>query len=109
MAKERTSFVCEACGQGFSKWQGQCTECSAWNTLVPGQRHDVAQAPSAAAEARAGRMASLAPSSSLQALSEIAFEDIERQPTGIDEFDRVLGGGLVPGAVVLLGGRPGHW
>jgi len=107
MAKDRLSFVCEACGQGYSKWQGQCTECSAWNTLAPGQRHDLTEAPTAAAGARAGRMASLAPASSLQALSDIAFEDMERQPTGIDEFDRVLGGGLVPGAVVLLGGDPG--
>ena len=94
MAKDRLSFVCEACGQGYGKWQGQCTECSAWNTLAPGQRHDLTTAPTAAAGARAGRMASmasLAPASSLQALSDIAFEDMERQPTGIDEFDRVLG------------------
>jgi DNA repair protein RadA/Sms len=108
MAKDRTSFVCEACGQGYSKWQGQCTDCGAWNTLVPGQRHDLAAvAPSSAAGARAGRMASLAPASSLQSLSDIAFEETERQPTGIEEFDRVLGGGLVPGAVILLGGDPG--
>ncbi len=98
MAKPKLGFVCNSCGQGHARWQGQCDGCGAWNTLEGGRLQEV----SAHSVAR-----SLAPSSRLQPLSDVAAEQLVRWSTGIDEFDRVLGGGLVPGAVVLLGGDPG--
>jgi DNA repair protein RadA/Sms len=91
MAKARTAYVCSDCGAHSVKWAGQCPECLAWNTLT--------QARIAPARAVAG--ASAAP------LAELPTDLTLRHATGFDEFDRVLGGGLVPGAVVLLGGDPG--
>jgi DNA repair protein RadA/Sms len=93
----RPQFVCSACGGASAKWQGQCPHCEAWNTLV--------EAP---AEPSAGRRArALAPPSEALALAEVRATEFERLSTGIDEFDRVLGGGLVEGGVVLIGGDPG--
>lgn len=97
MAKAKTVYTCTECGGQVSKWQGQCPSCSAWNTLV----ETIAEAPSI------NRYAALAQTSGLQKLSEVEASDVERHPTGIAEFDRVLGGGLVPGGVVLIGGDPG--
>ena len=82
------------------KWQGKCPHCNAWNTL---EETVESSAPSAAAH----RYAPLASSSPVRSLSEIEARETPRQPTGLDEFDRVLGGGLVAGAVVLIGGDPG--
>jgi DNA repair protein RadA/Sms len=96
MAKAKTIYSCTECGGQTLKWQGQCPHCSAWNTLV----ETVAEKP-------ASRFQSVAESSKLQNLSQIEARDEERRPTGIAELDRVLGGGLVRGAVVLLGGDPG--
>ncbi|QDF97186.1 DNA repair protein RadA [Azoarcus sp. DD4] len=99
MAKARTVFVCTECGGQALRWQGQCPQCSAWNTLV----ESVAEQGGAS-----GRFAALAGNTSrLQALSELQPREEPRTPTGIDEFDRVLGGGLVAGGVVLIGGDPG--
>lgn len=93
MAKAREAYVCETCGAHSVKWAGQCPECNAWNTLA---------ATTIAATARPSAKAPKA--TTLQQLPD----DIEhRYTTGLLEFDRVLGGGLVPGAVVLLGGDPG--
>ncbi len=97
MAKAKTVHTCTECGGQTPKWQGQCPACGAWNTLV----ETITEA------APASRFASLAQGSGLQRLSEVEAAEVPRHPTGIAEFDRVLGGGLVPGGVVLIGGDPG--
>jgi DNA repair protein RadA/Sms len=98
MAKAKTVYTCTECGGQTPKWQGQCPHCNAWNTLV----ETVAETPSTS------RFAALAPQSTgLQKLAEVEAAEVLRHPTGIAEFDRVLGGGLVPGGVVLIGGDPG--
>jgi DNA repair protein RadA/Sms len=97
MAKPKTAHSCTECGGESPKWQGQCPHCGAWNTLVEAV---AAPAPS--------RFRNLAGSrSEVRALGSVDARDTPRFPTGIDEFDRVLGGGLVPGGVILLGGDPG--
>ena len=97
MAKVKTIYVCQACGGTSAKWQGQCPTCQAWNTL----EESIAETPNAP------RFQGLAQSIPRQKLATIQAEDLPRLATGITEFDRVLGGGLVPGGVVLLGGDPG--
>ncbi|MBK7645839.1 MAG: DNA repair protein RadA [Betaproteobacteria bacterium] len=98
MAKIKTIYSCTECGATSPKWQGQCPGCNDWNTLV----ETVAEkAPTNS------RFESLAPAAKLQNLSEIEAREVERIATGIGEFDRALGGGLVNGAVVLIGGDPG--
>lgn len=101
VAKAKSSYSCSACGALSPKWAGQCGECGAWNTLV-----EVA----AAAPAKQGRYAGYAGTSAgvqVQTLADVIPDDVHRTTTGIGEFDRVLGGGLVPGSVVLIGGDPG--
>ena len=97
MAKAKSIYSCTECGASSPKWQGQCPGCGEWNTLVE----------SVAEKATGHRFESLAPTARLQTLSEIEARETERIPTGIGEFDRALGGGLVPGGVVLIGGDPG--
>jgi DNA repair protein RadA/Sms len=97
MAKQKSVYTCTECGGQVPKWQGQCPHCMAWNTLV----ETIAEA------APANRYSALATTSQLQRLSEVEAAETPRQTTGIAEFDRVLGGGLVPGGVVLIGGDPG--
>lgn len=98
MAKDKSIYTCNECGASSPKWLGKCPGCGAWNTLVE-----------VAAEAGAGknRFQSLARSQPVATLSEIEASDVERTPTGLDELDRVLGGGIVEGGVVLIGGDPG--
>ncbi|MDX1609082.1 MAG: DNA repair protein RadA [Halofilum sp. (in: g-proteobacteria)] len=97
MAKRaRVVYRCEACGGESPKWAGQCPDCGAWNTLV-----EAAPVAAATGSARRGD----APRT--WRLSEVQVDAESRRPTGIDEFDRVLGGGLVNGSVTLLGGDPG--
>jgi len=98
MAKEKTVYTCRECGGTNPKWLGKCPHCNSWNTLEetlessgPGRN----------------RFQSLAKSQPVATLSEIEARDVERTPTGIEELDRVLGGGIVPGGVVLIGGDPG--
>jgi DNA repair protein RadA/Sms len=97
VAKAKTAYACTECGGQSSKWQGQCPHCGAWNTLV-----ETVIAPAAvrfqAVSGTAGEVRSLA---GVEARAE------PHGPTGLEEFDRVLGGGLVPGGVILLGGDPG--
>ena len=97
MAKARTAYACTECGAQASKWQGQCPQCNAWNTLV----ETIAAKPATRFQAMAGNASEVRPLSSV----EVAHNP--RWATGIEEFDRVLGGGLVAGGVVLLGGDPG--
>jgi DNA repair protein RadA/Sms len=97
MAKAKTQYTCTECGASEPKWQGQCPSCQSWNTLVE-------TVPEAATQSR---FASLAPTAQLQKLADVEAQDVSRQATGIAEFDRVLGGGLVAGGVVLIGGDPG--
>jgi len=100
MAKAKTSYVCSDCGAQSLRWQGQCPQCKAWNTLV-----ETVVEPTSAGTSR---FAALAGSTSqLKSLAELEPREEPRIPTGIDEFDRVLGGGLVTGGVVLIGGDPG--
>jgi len=99
MAKAKTVYVCTECGGQALKWQGQCPHCQAWNTLVESVADN---APPAA-----NRFSLIAETGKLQKLSEVEAREESRVPSGIAEFDRVLGGGLVPGAVILIGGDPG--
>jgi DNA repair protein RadA/Sms len=92
----KSVFTCSTCGSTAAKWHGQCPSCSDWNTLV----EEVAAAPTARGRAKA------APGRAVP-LREVRAEEIARLQTGIGELDRVLGGGIVPGSVVLLGGSPG--
>jgi DNA repair protein RadA/Sms len=103
MAKDKTVYICSECGGSSLKWQGQCPHCSAWNTLVESS----ASAQVSAAGGGKNRYSSLAQASPVQALHTIDTVAIERTSTGISELDRVLGGGLVAGGVVLIGGDPG--
>ncbi|MBV2180369.1 MAG: DNA repair protein RadA [Castellaniella sp.] len=98
MAKARTLFLCTDCGGTSAKWEGRCPHCGAWNTL---------QETRESATAAPHRFAPLAAATSVRRLAEIEAREQVRNPTGIEEFDRVLGGGLVAGAVVLIGGDPG--
>ena len=97
MAKARTVHACTECGGASPKWQGQCPHCGAWNTLVESV---AAPAPTRFQSVAGGR-------SPVRPLSSIVARESPRVPSGLDEFDRVLGGGLVPGGVILLGGDPG--
>jgi len=100
MAKSKTSYACQKCGAVFPKWGGQCGDCGEWNCLV--EQLDVSDAP------KSGRFAGYAGSETqLQKLSEVKHSKTARIATSLSELDRVLGGGLVAGSVVLLGGDPG--
>jgi DNA repair protein RadA/Sms len=91
--------MCTECGGQSPKWQGQCAHCQAWNTLV--------ESVNEAASASGNRFGLIAEAGKLQRLSEVEAREEARIPSGVAEFDRVLGGGLVPGGVVLIGGDPG--
>ena len=100
MAKEKSIYSCNECGGTSAKWLGKCPHCNAWNTLV----ETVAQPAPGTAK---NRFASLAPAAAVMTLADIEATDVARTPTGQDELDRVLGGGIVDGGVVLIGGDPG--
>jgi DNA repair protein RadA/Sms len=101
MSKPRIVFVCQSCGGQAQKWMGRCPECGEWNTLV-----EERESTSPAGEAAAARYG-LAASGTARLYADIDTLTAERLTTGLDELDRVLGGGLVPGSLVLLGGEPG--
>ncbi len=100
MAKTRTQYVCQQCGRKSAREMGRCPQCGAWNSMV----EEVVLAPSAASRKVASGQSGL---SSPRRLSEISGDVEERLPLSIEEFARVLGGGVVPGSVVLIGGDPG--
>jgi len=97
MAKAKTTYACTECGGQSPKWQGQCPQCGVWNTLV----ETIAAKPATRFQALIGS------ASEVRSLSSVDTVANPRSPTGIEEFDRVLGGGLVAGGVILLGGDPG--
>jgi DNA repair protein RadA/Sms len=97
MAKARAQYVCAECGGTTIKWQGQCPHCNAWNSLSESR----VEPPSE------HRYAALAPTAPVQSLGAVQAREMPRVPSGVDEFDRVLGGGFVEGGVVLIGGDPG--
>jgi DNA repair protein RadA/Sms len=99
MARPTSRYVCQVCAESFLRWEGQCRACGAWNTLV----ETLVREPSHARLAAAGSDAAAAPTP----LRGLAEPELVRRTTGIGELDRVLGGGLVPGSLVLLGGEPG--
>lgn len=98
MAKAKTRYVCTNCGQSFPKWQGQCSGCNEWNTLEMEVEQPAAK-----------RMPVITSGSTsvIQTLDEVDAEYSKRWPTGIDVFDELIGGGLVPGGITLIGGEPG--
>jgi DNA repair protein RadA/Sms len=96
MVKAKSTYSCSKCGGQTLKWQGQCPHCQAWNTLVE-----------VVAEKAVPRFIPISESGRVQNLNEVEAGEEPRASTGIAEFDRVLGGGLVHGAVILLGGDPG--
>jgi DNA repair protein RadA/Sms len=100
MAKQKTNYTCTECGGVQNKWAGQCPSCQQWNTLVETVVEDVGNRFS-------NKYQGIAQTAPVLKLAEIDAEDVPRFGTGIEEFDRVLGGGLVPGGVVLIGGDPG--
>jgi DNA repair protein RadA/Sms len=104
--KAITVFCCQECGAQSSKWLGRCAECGAWNSLVE-ERPVPAVAGAGAAAASAGSRYALAATAGPRLYEEIDTVVSERLSTGIGEFDRVLGGGVVPGSLVLIGGEPG--
>jgi len=107
-----TAYSCAECGLQSAKWHGRCPGCEAWNTLVeerlqPGARGEGAGRRRAGGKAGAGGGRERRPTLAARPLQEVGAAPIERMSTGIGELDRVLGGGLVPGSLVLLGGSPG--
>jgi len=96
MAKAKRIFTCGQCGAEYPQWQGQCADCGSWNSLAE-----------ARADGERARRAQLAGHIELSRLDSISVDRVARMSSGLSEFDRVLGGGLVPGSVVLIGGDPG--
>ena len=101
MAKDKSIYTCIECGATSPKWLGKCPGCEAWNTLV----ESVAEGP--AKNRYQTSVRGLIPAQAVATLAAIEASDVDRQPTGVDELDRVLGGGIVAGGVVLIGGDPG--
>ena len=97
MAKAKTQYVCQSCGGVSAKWQGQCPACDEWNTLEESLIEKQSE----------NRFQGLAQAAKRQRLADIEAEQVPRMSSGLDELDRVLGGGIVPGGVCLIGGDPG--
>jgi len=98
MSRNKTNYACRECGAKSPKWLGQCTDCSGWNTL-----EEVLAAPPSS-----GKLSRFAGEGTVQSLAQVGLSAEEvRSTTGLEELDRVLGGGLVEGSVVLIGGDPG--
>jgi DNA repair protein RadA/Sms len=99
MAKPKIIFACQSCGYQSPKWLGKCPDCASWNSLT--EEIQIARPATAAARVFGTEASTPRP------ITDIAVEDHQRVPSGIGEFDRVLGGGIVPGSLVLIGGDPG--
>jgi DNA repair protein RadA/Sms len=103
MAKDKTIFTCSDCGGTTPRWLGKCPACGAWNTLI----ESTLDASGSAKNRYTSQFQALAKTSALTKLGDIEATDVDRSPTGIEELDRALGGGVVEGGVVLIGGDPG--
>ena len=103
MARAKTAFVCNDCGADYRKWQGQCGECGAWNTITEIRLSSTASSTAKRA-ARAGYAGTTA---DVKLLKDIDVVELPRFGSGLQELDRVLGGGFVPGSAILIGGHPG--
>lgn len=101
MAKRKTQFVCSECGGEHPRWQGQCNDCKAWNTLS----EFVVQTATAKTAVRSGYAGQT--QAKIEVLSEVNTQALPRFSSGFNELDRVLGGGIVPGSAMLIGGSPG--
>lgn len=97
MPKPKTVFICSQCGQEYSKWNGRCSSCGSWNTIEEAEP----------APLIGGKPAAPIGELKFSPIGDIDYEDETRYPTGSSELDRVLGGGLVKGSLVLIGGDPG--
>jgi len=102
LAKAKTIYSCTSCGAQHPKWAGQCQDCGDWNCL-----QEEAAPLKATAAAKSARFEGFAPKATVQKLPKVSIKGTPRIGSGLDELDRVLGGGLVPGSVILLGGDPG--
>jgi DNA repair protein RadA/Sms len=104
LAKTKTAYVCTECGADYTKWQGQCTACKAWNSLTEMRLGAANTGPAAKPrfDGYAGRT-----TDRVMSLSDVDLAEMPRVSTGTNELDRVLGGGLVPGSAILIGGHPG--
>lgn len=103
--KARVSYVCSECGWTSPKWLGQCRECKAWGTLE--EFHEAAGGGAVVSGGQLARAAAVRPAVPARPIGDVSAEEARARPTGVGELDRVLGGGIVPGAVVLLAGEPG--
>ncbi len=104
MAKSRTQFLCNSCGSVQIKWMGKCPDCGTWDSL---EEYKTPTADARTAHLAHGQSGDVAGGGEALPLSKITDADTPRHPSGIGEFDRVLGGGIVPGSAVLIGGEPG--
>src|SRR5262245_5523994 len=104
MTRTRVLFSCQQCGNESAKWLGRCPECGAWNSFVETVRTTPARGGAVSGgRARAAVAGVVRP----VRLADISLQETVRLPSGLSEFDRVLGGGIVPGSLVLIGGDPG--
>src|SRR3989339_1331925 len=99
VAKKNTIFVCSNCDAQYQRWVGKCLECGKWSTVAEMQNPNL--------KLQNNETANATPAAKTVTLAEVEGKNIARVKTSIDELDRVLGGGLVPGSVILLGGEPG--
>ncbi|RDX34640.1 DNA repair protein RadA [Idiomarina sp. HD9-110m-PIT-SAG05] len=102
MAKAKSAYVCNDCGADFPRWLGQCTECKAWNTLT-----EIRLTSKTTSNSPDRRGFSGITDARVQTLNEVDLQEVPRFSSGFQEFDRVLGGGVVPGSAILIGGSPG--
>jgi DNA repair protein RadA/Sms len=102
-----TTFECSACGWRTSKWAGRCGDCDAWGTVIEGRGEDLVRAGIGAAKSSRAQLRATQPATAAVPIGHVDAAAAKARPTGMSELDRVLGGGLVPGAVVLLAGEPG--